>query len=57
MASVELNAITEHFRGRVGDVVFKRLYGRLVVSMRPRPTTKPPSELQLAHQQKFRDGA
>ena len=28
MASVELNAITEHFRGRVGDVGFSVTPGR-----------------------------
>ncbi len=53
MANVDLNAITEHFRGKVGDLVFRRSNGRLQAMLRPRPTRTPPTEAQLAHRVDF----
>ncbi len=45
MAKVGLNAITSHFRGLVGDVVFKRIGGKLYATRRPAPRkTKPKAE-------------
>lgn len=57
MAHVDLNAVTQHFRGRVGDIVFRRVRGRLITSLRPRPTEKPSSEGQLGHRSRFKQAA
>jgi hypothetical protein len=56
MAKVELNAITQHFRGRVGDVVFRTSYGRLQATLRQKKPTTPPTPEQIAQRVEFRKG-
>lgn len=56
MAKVQLNAITEHFSGRIGDVVFRRSLGRLQATLRPKRRTSPPSADQLAQRVVFLKG-
>ena len=54
MAKVDLNALTGHLHGIVGDLVFKRVRGRLQAAMRPKPRTSPPTENQRAHHVVFK---
>jgi hypothetical protein len=54
MAKVDLNAITQHFRGRVGDLVFRRHLGKLITALRPKPTETPPSEAQNEQRKSFK---
>lgn len=57
MANVEMNAITQHLRGSVGDLVFKRVRGTLRAVLRPKPTQTARTLAQLAVHRKFRSGA
>ena len=54
MANVDLNAITQHFRGKVGDLVFRQPRGRLQVLLRPKTSLKPPSDDQRAQRAAFK---
>ena len=51
-----MNAITQHLRGKVGDLVFKLAGGRLIAALRPKPFTGPPSLGQLDVRLRFRKG-
>jgi hypothetical protein len=53
MAKVELNSITTHFRGRVGDVIFKRYGDKLVASRLPRFKTTKPTASQKPRRELF----
>ena len=53
MANVDVNAITQHFRGKVGDLVFKRLNGRLIAGLRPRERRQAPTPAQEQQQLEF----
>ena len=55
MAKVEINAITQHFRGMLGDIVFRRRFGRLISALRPKPSLLPPTEAQRAQRGAFKD--
>ena len=55
MAKVDFNAITQHFRGLVGDLVFRRRFGRLQAILRPKPSLTPPSEAQRAQRVEFKE--
>jgi hypothetical protein len=56
MAKVEMNAITQHFSGRLGDIIFRRFAGKLFAGMRPKPFTGPPTEGQIDVRLRFRKG-
>jgi hypothetical protein len=56
MAKVEMNAITQHFAGRLGDIIFRRFRGKLFAGMRPKPFTGPPTEGQMGVRLRFRKG-
>jgi hypothetical protein len=53
MAKVELNAITSHFLGKLGDVLFRNYLGRKVVALRPKPRSAPPTEAQQQVRDRF----
>lgn len=56
MAKVDMNALTQHLQGRVGDMVFRKVRGRLQVALRPRMLRRPPPTAdQLAQQRVFKD--
>jgi len=52
MTEVNLNETVNGYRGSIGRLVFKRYKGRTIVGRKP-INTKPPTEKQLAHQQRF----
>lgn len=54
MANIEINAITSHFRGKVGDVVFRRTGSRMIGALRPRRTQVDPTEAALTQRRAFR---
>lgn len=54
MARAKLNPLLAQLRGAIGDLVFKQYGDRVVVTRRPRKSSKPPSEKQLAHRRRFR---
>lgn len=56
MARAKLSPLLEHLRGAIGGMVFRNYGGRTVVSARPRPSSKPPSEAQLLQRRAFADG-
>lgn len=53
MAKVILSSLFTGLRGRVGNVVDRRINGETHVSAVPRPSTKPPSPAQLAARERF----
>lgn len=57
MALVDVSALTEPLRGRIGDVVFRRVNGRLFASFRPKPTQVPNTPAQRTHQRRFAEAA
>lgn len=40
-----------------GSLVYRQVNGKTVVSSRPRPSSKPPTEKQKAHKERFKAGA
>ncbi|RPE13074.1 hypothetical protein EGT74_05940 [Chitinophaga lutea] len=54
MATSISNNITHGASGTLGDVVFRRMHGKIVLCKRPRPSSKPPSNEQLALRGRFR---
>ncbi len=52
---VKLNPILEGIRGQVGDRVFERYSGEVMISCKADPTSKPPSKAQTAHCERFRE--
>ena len=53
MAKVILNPIFNSFRGRLGDVVFRQMYGKTVMYARPKPSPHPPTPAQLEQRARF----
>ena len=45
------------FSGRIGNLIVRRYNGRTVLSARPRPSSKPPTDKQLERQARFRRAA
>lgn len=56
MTEVNLNETVNGYRGSIGRLVFKQYRGRTIVARKP-IITKPPTEGQLAHRQRFKDAA
>ena len=54
MAKVSLNPILERFRGKIGDLVFKRFLNRTIVGRRPDSSGNEPSIAQNAVRTRFR---
>ena len=54
MASVTLNPILNQLRGKFGDMVFRQVRGRLVVSRAPDFSHYKPSARQRAQRQRFK---
>src|SRR5829696_7019879 len=54
MTEVDLNATVDGYRGAIGNLVFKKYKGRIIVCRKPR-FTKPPSPLQLAERAHFKE--
>lgn len=53
MANIEINAITSHFKGKVGDVVFRRRGDGVFAALRPRPSRVEPTAAIVAHRATF----
>jgi hypothetical protein len=56
MAKAGLNPVFEKIRGAIGDLVFKGLFGRTVVTRKP-TQSEPPSAAQLATRKRFGEAA
>jgi hypothetical protein len=54
MAKVEINAITSHFKGRLGDIRFRDYLGRKIVALRRKPSSAPPTVAQQQVRDRFR---
>jgi hypothetical protein len=54
MAKVRLNPVMEQFRGKVGDLVFKRFADEVIVTRNPDREGLIPTPGQLAHRERFR---
>lgn len=55
MAKVSENLVTTKIRGMIGgQLVFRSVDGETVVSAAPTPSSKPATEQQIAHREKFR---
>lgn len=53
MAEVKLNGWMQNTRGASGDIVFKKAYGRLIVSQKPKFKPGPPTEAQAVVRARF----
>jgi hypothetical protein len=53
MAKVEINAITSHFQGKLGDIRFRNYLGRKIVVLRRKPSVAPPTEAQQQVRERF----
>jgi len=56
MATVAFNAATKGFSGAIGNLLFRQLHGKTIVSRKPH-LPKKQSELQRTNRLKFRDAA
>jgi len=54
MAKVKLNPVMEQMRGKIGDLVFKRYEGEVIVSRKSNQTGGTPTAGQIAHRERFR---
>jgi len=54
MAKVKLNPVLEGFRGKIGDLVFKRFGDEVIVGQKPDLEGREPTPGQLAHQERFK---
>jgi hypothetical protein len=54
MANVKLNPVVERMRGRIGDLVFKRVRGKSYVARTPERSGRGFNAAQQAHQERFR---
>ena len=54
MAKVKLNPVMEQMRGKIGDLVFKRYEGEVIVSRKSNQTGGTPTAGQVAHRERFR---
>ncbi|SDS46768.1 hypothetical protein [Opitutus sp. GAS368] len=57
MAKVEINAITSHFQGKLGDIRFRNYLGRKIVVLRRKPSSAPPTAAQQQVYERFLLGA
>jgi hypothetical protein len=56
MAKTAVSPILKHLRGKVGDLVFRRVHGKLVVSRTPDFSNYRPTPAQRAQRKRFRAG-
>ena len=54
MANIKLNPVVERVRGKIGDLVFKKVFDSAYVSRTPSLTNREPSAAQKAIRDKFR---
>src|ERR1044072_7603233 len=54
MSDVDFNATVDGYRGAIGNLVFKKYKGRIIVCRKPK-FTKPPSPLQVAERSHFQE--
>ena len=54
MAKVKLNPVLEQIRGQVGELVFKHYGDEVIVGRKPDRSGVLPSDIQLEHQERFR---
>ena len=54
MANVKLNPVVDRLRGRIGDLVFKKVFGTAYVARKPETGDREFTELQKANQERFR---
>lgn len=54
MTEVNLNETVNGYSGSIGRLVFKKYKGRTIVGRKP-VSTKPPTEIQIAHRQHFKE--
>jgi hypothetical protein len=54
MSKMTLNPVFDRMRGKVGDLVFRRLEGQTIVARRPQQVHQPNSPAQQAAREKFR---
>ncbi len=57
MASVDLNPITERIRGAIGDLVFKKFMGRVIIARKRKPDDRVPSPAELEVRERFKAAA
>lgn len=57
MAKVKLNPIVEQLRGQVGELVFRRTFGKVVVGRKADTEDREPSAGQLEVRERFRQAA
>jgi hypothetical protein len=57
MAKVKLNPVIEQMRGGIGDLVFKRYQGDVIVSRKADMSDVEPSAAQAAQRERFRQAA
>ena len=57
MAKVKLNPVVEQIRGGIGDLIFKRYEGEVIVVRKADMTDREWSEAQLAKREQFRQAA
>ena len=57
MAKVKLNPVIMQMRGQIGDLVFKRYEGGVIISRKSDLSDVKPNEAQLQHQNLFRQAA
>ena len=53
MTKAKLHPTILEFRGAMGDMVFKKRYGKIYAYIKPTTSDGPPSEAQLAQRQRF----
>lgn len=56
MATVVFNAVTKGFSGSIGGLLFRQVYGKTIVTQKPR-LPKKQSALQRTNRLKFRDAS
>ena len=54
MSKMTLNPVFDRMRGKIGDLVFRRLEGQTIVARRPQQVHQPNSQAQLVAREKFR---
>lgn len=54
MAEIEMNVVTPHLKGRIGDIVFRSYKGRKFASLRPKVRPRTATPAMEAHRLRFR---
>ena len=57
MAKVKLNPVVEHMRGQIGELVFRKAFGKIFVGRKADPGEHEPSAGQLEVRERFRAAA